>query len=460
MRKPLVALSLAATAGLWVIPTTGTLAAPANTTTLATRPTTPAPVSSSESLASSTSNAVSGAQIVQTALRYLGYPYTATGNSPATGFSCIGFVSFVYRSNGIQLPGDLGGALAYAARVPFSNLQPGDILYFQNTVWTGLSHAAIYIGGGRFVHSEYFGVGVRISSFNNDPKDGNYWIAHYLGANRPWGGASVAPVIRTPVGGPSVAPGVATTTVVGGKQAVVVVSSLNVRAGPSLQNAVQTVIPRGTTVVIKGQSRGWYLVQLPDGTTGWVIKAGISKGAAPTTAVTTNPNVGTPTAPVRAGFPAKRTPAVHRATASIRVSGLRVHTSPSIGAPVVTSVGAGQRVQVLARGNGWVKVRTSTGAVGWVVAGYTSVSHRTSASPVYRSTTPSRPLAAVRHSTSTRGPVLTAGVRVHAAPGLRARVVGLAAAGTHVTVLGRSGAWTLVRLPSGRIGYVYAAYVR
>src|SRR5947209_4647434 len=135
---------------------------------------------------------VSGSAIDQTALRYLGYAYTTVGNSPSTGFSCIGFVSYVYGVNGIPVPDDLGGAIAYAAPVAFSDLQPGDVLFFGNTVWPGLSHTAIYLGGGRFIHAEWYNRGVVISSFTNDPVDFNYWTEHYIGANRPWG------VIATP----------------------------------------------------------------------------------------------------------------------------------------------------------------------------------------------------------------------------------------------------------------------
>jgi cell wall-associated NlpC family hydrolase len=181
-RKPLIALGLIACASLGATPAAKALAAPPlsknfNSNSSSTH--------FSSNLTQGKGRAVSGAAIVQTAMKYLGYPYTATGNSPNTGFSCIGFVSFVYRSNGIPFPGDLGSALAYAPRVPFSDLKPGDILYFQNTVWKGLSHAAIYIGGGKFIHAEYYNRGVVITSFRNDPVDGSNWIGHYLAANRP-----------------------------------------------------------------------------------------------------------------------------------------------------------------------------------------------------------------------------------------------------------------------------------
>ncbi|MGH2443938.1 MAG: SH3 domain-containing protein, partial [Chloroflexota bacterium] len=150
------------------------------------------------------------------------------------------------------------------------------------------------------------------------------------------------------------------------------------------------------------------------------------------------------------------------------VSGLRVHSYPSLNAGVVTSVSTGQRVQVLARRNGWMKIRTATGQIGWVVSRYTSrpgravrsARSRTFKSYVYHAPKSVTRRRRARRAAFTSGPVLTAGVRVHAAPGLKARVIGLAAAGTHVRVLGYISGWVLVRFASGKTGYVYGAYVR
>lgn len=479
MRKPLVALGLALSAGLGAIPAADVLAAPTASSPLGTSPTTKYVTKSSPAPAvlpaARVSNAVSGAQIVQTALKYLGYPYTATGNSPSTGFSCIGFASFVYRSNGIPLPGDLQDAMAYAPSVPFSALEPGDLLYFQNTVWNGLSHVAIYIGGGRFVHAEYYGYGVRISSFNNDSRDGNYWIQKYLGANRPWGGAAVAPVISTPANpGGNTTPGATVNTTVpvaGGHPGVVNVTSLNVRSGPTKGSSVVTTLPQGASVSIIGKSNGWDHVQLPDGTTGWVMGSyvGSSTAASPATTTTTNPNIGNPTAPTRSTAPVQ-TKVAHHGTTTSRVAGLRVHSAPGLGAPVVTSIAKGERVTVLARRNGWVEIRTSSGQVGWIKGSYTSSAAPSvgTSGPSYNSVSYSRPKAAPRRtvarktsrSTFVGTHVVTAGVRIHSRASLRSPVIGGAAAGTHVQVLGFKNGFALVRLATGQTGYVYGAYVR
>jgi cell wall-associated NlpC family hydrolase/uncharacterized protein YgiM (DUF1202 family) len=474
MRKPLLALGLAVSAGLGANPVAGALAAsPSSPSHSSSSPNGTYATSSSPSRA----NAVSGAQIVQTALRYIGYRYTATGNSPSTGFSCIGFVSFVYRSNGIPLPGDLGNALAYAPQVPFSSLQPGDILYFQNTVWAGLSHAAIYLGGGRFVHAEWYNRGVVTSSFNNDPVDGNYWIGKYLGANRPWGGPAGSPVVTSaPASGSATgtlgAVGVTVNSVnrIGGQQGVVTVSSLNVRTSPSKNSSVSRVIPQGASVTIIGKTKGWDKVQLTDGTVGWVVAVGVGTGTAGNSTTSANgangsigvqqqvasPTIGNTTQPTRQSVPAR---VVHRPTTKVRVNGLRVHAGPSLGSATVDTVSTGQKVQILSRGNGWMKVRTPSGAVGWIVSGYTGAVHRPTGT--VSKTSPTQQIRSGSTSRSVAGKSrLTAGVRVHASPGVKSPVIGLAGAGTRVQIIGRSGGWVLVRLPSGQTGYVSGAFVR
>src|SRR5579872_91253 len=100
-----------------------------------------------------------------------------------------------------------------------------------------------------------------------------------------------------------------------------------------------------------------------------------------------------------------------------------------------------------------MEVRTSSGLTGWVVSSYTSASGR--------SLTVAKGTFARRTSAGNgRLPVVTVGARVHSAPGIGARVVGLVAAGTHVRVLGYRAGWALVRLPSGMTGYIYGSYVR
>lgn len=471
MRKPLIALSLAISTGVGAIPVADAMAATATPAHLeqGSQPprsvsgTTSSPTYSNASVTASThgTNAVSGAAIVATAMKYRGFPYTATGNSPSTGFSCIGFVSFVYRSNGIQLPGDLAGALAYAPQVPFSDLQPGDILYFQNTVWNGISHAAIYIGGGRFIHAEWYNRGVVISSFNNDPVDGNYWIGKYLGANRPYqgpaAGSVVTPTSTSVVTGAQQTP--ATTVaqpvqIQSGPSALVSVSSLNVRTSPSLNAGVQQVVYQGTSMTVLGKRNGWYKVQLSDGTVGWVVAQGIGKGSAPKAPssptqvpATASPatTIGNPVSPTHLQSPTRR-----RAVASVTVTGLRVRSEPSTTGTIVTTAPQGQRLVILQRANGWMKVRLPDGTVGWVTSSYTSASHAgTSRSKAQQVSTSASAKPGV-------GVTVQVALNLRSGPSLTSSVQTVLSPGSTYHILGRSNGWIHVRMADGTVGWINA----
>lgn len=53
----------------------------------------------------------------------------------------------------------------------------------------------------------------------------------------------------------------------------VIAVRLNVRSGPGLNQAVVGQVIRGTQLVIRGSSAGWWYVQLPGGESGWVMSA-------------------------------------------------------------------------------------------------------------------------------------------------------------------------------------------
>ncbi len=440
MRKPLVALSLAVGASLSVVQAAGTLAAPSNSSPQSAPRTSP-PLNPLSAPASSTSrsNGVSGAQIVATAMKYLGYPYTATGNSPSTGFSCIGFASFVYRQNGIPLPGDLQDALNFAPQVSFSQLEPGDLLFFKNTVWNGLSHVAIYIGGGKMIHAEWYNRGVVITSFYNDPVDYNYWPGHYMTANRPWTGAAVPVQVPTNTG-PTTSPTAPTTTHPTVKPnaptaIVTAPSGVNLRRSPSKSAGVIEVLAKGTSVYVIGHAGAWTKVELPDGTIGYIVSAALDTGASSTKS---------PVAPTSTGTPRSGR------TVTSTVSGLRVHSAPSTGASVVGSVNRGQRLQVLGYSNGWYKVRLPNGQVGWVSGAYIRGGS---------SGTTSRTGSTTGRTTSGRGRTASVAVNVRSGPSTRYSVIAGIPVGGSYQIIGWSHGWAKVRLPNGTVGWVDGAII-
>jgi peptidoglycan DL-endopeptidase CwlO len=97
--------------------------------------------------------------VVGIALQYLGVPYVWGGSSPATGFDCSGFTSYVYAQIGVYLPHHAASQYGMGTPVSYDQLEPGDLVFF-----SGLGHVGIYIGSGQFVHAPHTGDVVRISS--------------------------------------------------------------------------------------------------------------------------------------------------------------------------------------------------------------------------------------------------------------------------------------------------------
>ncbi len=111
--------------------------------------------------------------VVGIAMRYLGVPYSWGGSSPS-GFDCSGLVMYVYAQVGVSLPHYTGAQWSYGVPVSRSDLQPGDLVFFD-----GLGHVGIYIGGGQFVHAPQTGDVVKISSLSE-----GWYAATYDGARR------------------------------------------------------------------------------------------------------------------------------------------------------------------------------------------------------------------------------------------------------------------------------------
>ncbi|BBF66579.1 NlpC/P60 family protein [Acidithiobacillus sp. 'AMD consortium'] len=109
----------------------------------------------------------------------IGKPYQWGGDSPRTGFDCSGFIQYVLRRAGIDIPRT---SFSQAAALPAVNprrIRPGDLVFF-NTMGQPFSHVGIYIGGDQFVSALNPRQGVAVQSLRIP-----YWAERLDGVRRP-----------------------------------------------------------------------------------------------------------------------------------------------------------------------------------------------------------------------------------------------------------------------------------
>lgn len=112
------------------------------------------------------------------AAKMVGRRYRYGGSHPTTGFDCSGLVQFSYRQAGVKLPRSTEDQLQASAPVSVSELQRGDLIFFDQE-GRKKSHVGIYLGGGRFVHAPSSGKQVRIDHLSSP-----YWKHHLAEARR------------------------------------------------------------------------------------------------------------------------------------------------------------------------------------------------------------------------------------------------------------------------------------
>jgi LysM repeat protein len=113
--------------------------------------------------------------VLKTAFSQFGKPYRYGGNSPETGFDCSGFVSWVYKQYGINLPRSSRDMLSVGTPIEKADLRPGDLVFFNY----GYSHVGIYTGDNKYIHSPSTGKRIQESDINGKGRK-----EHYVGARR------------------------------------------------------------------------------------------------------------------------------------------------------------------------------------------------------------------------------------------------------------------------------------
>ena len=115
--------------------------------------------------------------LVDTATRFLGVPYSLGGKFADEGFDCSGLTMAVYRLNGLKLPRESARQFIAGRHVDRKDLKKGDLVFFSTERGRMVSHVGLYISDGKFIHAPRPGKTVRIADM-----DSAYFKQRYVGA--------------------------------------------------------------------------------------------------------------------------------------------------------------------------------------------------------------------------------------------------------------------------------------
>ena len=129
-------------------------------------PETEAPYTEAPETEAPASDSSVGQEIANYAVQFVGNPYVYGGTSLTNGADCSGFTQSVMANFGIYIARTAADQAYGGTSVSVSDIQPGDLLFYSDG--SGISHVALYIGGGQIVHAATESQGIIISSYNYD----------------------------------------------------------------------------------------------------------------------------------------------------------------------------------------------------------------------------------------------------------------------------------------------------
>ncbi len=117
---------------------------------------------SGETMNPSYKTGVSGSDVVNYAMQFVGNPYVFGGTSLTDGCDCSGYTQSVFAHFGINLPRSSGSQATVGSPVSYDAAQPGDLVCY-------VGHVGIYIGGGQIVNASTPRTGIKTQSATYRP---------------------------------------------------------------------------------------------------------------------------------------------------------------------------------------------------------------------------------------------------------------------------------------------------
>lgn len=101
---------------------------------------------------------VSGQELVNYAMQFVGNPYVWGGNSLTNGCDCSGFVHLIYKHFGYKTVRYSMSFMYEGVPVSRSDVRPGDIVVYE--IKNGIGHVAIYAGNGKIIEAQSKSTGI------------------------------------------------------------------------------------------------------------------------------------------------------------------------------------------------------------------------------------------------------------------------------------------------------------
>lgn len=140
--------------------------------------------------------------------------------------------------------------------------------------------------------------------------------------------------------------------------------------------------------------------------------------------------------------------------AKVAVNVLNVRKGPSLTKPVIAQVTAGDTFNVSDERYGWLKIQLGGGKTGWVASQFTVQTKQNTESGQSRKSAATTQKAVMTKANTPAVTLLYNGTNLRSGPGTNYNVITQGSQGDRFTVLGKSGKWYKVQLPSGKAAYV------
>lgn len=203
----------------------------------------------------------------------------------------------------------------------------------------------------------------------------------------------------------------------------VTVDKLNVRSGPSLEDAIVTTLPNKTVLPVISTKNDWIQVKLPNGQTGWVANWLVS---------------------TQQKKPAA-TPTTSTKHVESTTTNLNVRSGPGQTYSVVQMINPGTQYPIVQKSGDWIQIKLNAGATGWVANWLVKESGagQAASKPSPGSTPPPTNPVTQPKPPAVQGASMTLDFApyVYATPDASTPAIGQLHAGETITVLNKQNGW-------------------